>query len=141
MSSILTDTKKMLGIAALDTSFDADIIMHINTVFMVLTQLGVGPDDGFEISDDTTKWTDYVTGKMLNPVKSYMYAKVRMIFDPPTSGAVTEALNHTIAELEFRLNVEVENMKYDEEQSEDDPDDDTASQEDIDNIIDSLFGD
>lgn len=134
MSSILTDTKKMLGIAAQDTSFDADIIMHINTVFMVLAQLGVGPDDGFEISDSTTGWDEYVQGKMLNPVKSYMYAKVRMIFDPPTSGAVTEALNHTIDELEFRLNVEVENMKYDKEQSDD-------VQDDSYDIIGSLFGD
>lgn len=108
MASILTDVKKMLGIPAEHTQFDPDIIMHVNTVFTILCQLGVGPEDGFAIEDDTAVWADFVTDKRLNDVKSYMYLKVRMIFDPPTSGIVMQAQKDVISELEWRMNVQVD---------------------------------
>lgn len=119
MSSILNDTKKLLGIPAEHTAFDPDIIMHINTVFNVLYQIGAGPKDSFMITDDTAQWEEYETDVNLNLLKSYMYAKVRMMFDPP-AGAVKEALENTITELEFRINVYVDpGDTFDEEEDDD----------------------
>lgn len=107
--SILTSIKKMLGIAEDYKHFDADIIMHINTVFMVLMQLGVGPETGFSISDDTAVWGDFLNSpKQLEAVKSYIYLRVKMLFDPPTSGTVIQSTENLISELSFRLNVEVD---------------------------------
>lgn len=108
--SILNSTKKLLGLDASYDAFDADILIHINSVFSVLTQLGVGPAEGFSIADDTAVWSDFITDSdpRLNMVKSYMYAKVRSLFDPPSSGTVAQALNDSIKELEFRLNVQVD---------------------------------
>lgn len=109
MDSILTSVKKMLGIAEEYEHFDPDIIMHINSVFMILTQLGVGPSNGFSIHDKNTTWIDFIKNtKNIEAVKSYMYMKVRMMFDPPASSSVAEAMNRSISELEWRLNVEVE---------------------------------
>lgn len=108
MDSILTSVKKMLGIPAEHKQFDPDIIFHINTVFTILNQLGVGPEAGFSISDESAVWTDFVSDTRLESIKSYMYAKVRMIFDPPTSTPVSEALNNVIKELEWRINVTVD---------------------------------
>lgn len=109
MDSILTSIKKLLGISEEDTSFDQDIIMHINTVFAILAQLGVGPSGGFMIEDDSAIWDDFVTNdSRLNSIKSYIYMKVRMMFDPPTSGIVAEAVNKNISELEWRLNATVD---------------------------------
>lgn len=110
MESILTSVKKMLGIAEDYEHFDTDIIIHINSVFSVLCQLGVGPEGGYQITDKSQNWSDFIPDgdPRLNMVKSYMYAKVRMIFDPPSSGSVSEAMNNTIKELEFRLNVQVD---------------------------------
>ena len=106
--SILNSTKKILGLDASYDTFDVDIITHINSVFSVLTQLGVGPREGFAISDETAVWTDFLHDNVrLNIVKSYMYAKVRIMFDPPTSATVMQALNDTIKEFEFRANIEV----------------------------------
>lgn len=113
--SILLSTKKMLGIPAEHTQFDPDIIMHINSVFDILNQLGVGPEEGFAIEDDTAVWTDYTTDAGLNQVRSYMFAKVRMIFDPPTSGIVMGSLEKVISEMEWRLNVEVDPKEEDDE--------------------------
>lgn len=109
MDSILTSVKKMLGIVEEYEHFDSDIIMHINTVFMVLTQLGVGPSEGFRIEDEYSVWTDFIPANQnLEAVKSYMGLKVRLLFDPPVSSAVTEAINRSISELEWRLNVMVD---------------------------------
>lgn len=109
MDSILTSIKKMLGIAEDYTQFDADLIMHINSVFLNLTQLGVGPASGFTIEDETTEWTDFINNNaQLQAVKSYMYLKVKLLFDPPLSSAVIESTNRMIAELEWRLNVAAE---------------------------------
>lgn len=111
MESILTSIKKMLGIDEEYTHFDADIIMHINSVLMTLTQLGVGPSEGFAIEDDTSTWIDFIpqiTTAQLHAVKSYIYMKVKLMFDPPLSSSVIESMNRQIAELEWRLNVAVD---------------------------------
>ena len=110
--SILYSVKKQLG--GLDpkehSPFDADIIMQINSVFGVLQQLGVGPEDGFSISDETTTWQDYIgDDKVLNMVKTYMYAKVKLGFDIATTpSSVITALENIVHEYEFRLNVHVD---------------------------------
>ena len=108
-SSILTSIKKLLGIAEEDTSFDQDIIMHINTVFAILSQLGVGPANGFSIEDDSAIWGDYLgNATNLELVKSYIYMKVRSMFDPPTSSILADAMNKNISELEWRINTTVD---------------------------------
>lgn len=104
--SILTSTKKILGIADDYTVFDLDIILHINSVFSTLTQLGVGPTAGFMISDKTTEWVDFLGDDLeLNAVKTYIYLRVRMLFDPPATSYAVEAMKEQIKELEWRLNV------------------------------------
>ena len=109
MESILTSIKKLLGIEEEYTQFDNDIIMHINSVFLNLTQLGVGPAEGFLIEDDTTTWEDFIgDSNQLQAVKSYMYLKVKLLVDPPLSSSVIESMNRMIAELEWRLNVAVD---------------------------------
>lgn len=110
MESILDSIKKMLGLTSEYTQFDTDIIMHINSVFMILTQLGVGPSEGFAIEDNTTTWTEFVPDiKKVSGIKSYMYAKVRVVFDPPTSSVVMDSLTRIITEYEWRLNVASQN--------------------------------
>ena len=107
--SILTSIKKLLGITEEYEHFDQDIIIHINSVFMILNQLGVGPLNGFSITDKTAVWSDFISeGTNLESVKSYIYLKVRLLFDPPTTSAVMESMNRMISELEFRLNVSAE---------------------------------
>lgn len=114
MESILTSVKKMLGIAKDYTHFDDDIIMHINSVFMVLTQLGVGPEEGFAITDGSSTWDEFIPeGSNMESVKTYIYQKVRLIFDPPASSAVMEAMNRSISEFEWRLNVAAESRQSD----------------------------
>jgi hypothetical protein len=106
LESILTSIKKMLGIMERYTIFDADIIMHINSVFATLTQLGVGPSEGFSIEDDDSTWSDFIPeGSKLESVKSYMYLKVRMLFDPPLTSSVLESMNRMASEYEWRLQV------------------------------------
>lgn len=108
-TSILTSIKKMLGVAEDYTEFDEDIITHINSVFLNLTQLGVGPEEGFMIEDDTAVWEDFIDDSIqLQAVKTYMYLKVKLLFDPPLSSSVTESFTRMIAELEWRLNVAVD---------------------------------
>lgn len=113
MDSILTSIKKLLGIAEEYDHFDPDIIMHINSVFMTLTQLGVGPAEGFSIEDETSVWGDFVGNSitLIEAVKSYTYLKVKLLFDPPLSSAVIESYNRQIGEFEWRINVAVENGK------------------------------
>ena len=109
MDSILTSVKKLLGIAEDYEQFDTDIIIHINSALAILTQLGVGPVEGFVIENKNALWTDFVYGtNTLEPIKSYVYLKVRMMFDPPTSSSVMEAMNRAISELEWRINVTVD---------------------------------
>ena len=118
MESILNSIKKLLGIAEDYDHFDSDIIMHINSVFATLTQLGVGPEDGFSIDDESAKWEDFLPEeRMLHSVKSYMFMKVKLMFDPPLSSAVIEYTKEQIKELEWRLQVAVDsaNTKSEEE--------------------------
>ena len=108
-NSILTSVKKLLGIAEDYDEFDTDIIIHINSVFVTLQQLGVGPDEGFSISDNSTTWSDYLSdNKLLNNVISYMGLKVKMLFDPPTNSSILSSYERTIQELEWRINVMVD---------------------------------
>lgn len=107
--SILTSIKKLLGITEEYEHFDVDIIIHINSVFMILKQLGVGPPDGFFISDKTSVWSDFVDNSSdIESVKSYVYLKVKLLFDPPLSSAAMEAMKQLISELEWRLNLAAE---------------------------------
>lgn len=109
MSSILNDTKKTLGIDSTYTAFDTDIIMHINSVFSTLNSIGLGPAEGFEITDDTADWADFLAGDArLNSVKTYLYLRVRLYFDPPATSFVIAALEKQIQEIEWRLNVQRE---------------------------------
>lgn len=104
--SILDTVKKYLGIATEYDVFDSDLIMHINTAFAILTQLGVGPKSGFSISDDTAVWTDFVPADpRFSMIKNYVSMETKMLFDPPQTGPTNEALNREIAKLEWRLNV------------------------------------
>lgn len=107
--SILTSVKKLLGITEDYTEFDIDIIVHINTVFTILNQLGVGPTKCFSISDKSSVWSDFLgDSDDLELVKTYVPLKVRMIFDPPTNGNAMEATKRMIEELEWRLFVTAE---------------------------------
>lgn len=109
MESILISIKKLLGIAADYTNFDADIIMHINSVFMVLNQLGVGPDDCFMIEDDLAVWNDFLLdNKKVEATKTYMYLNVRLLFDPPASSAHIESIKQQITQYEWRLTVQTD---------------------------------
>lgn len=103
MSSILDDVKHMLGLLPNETAFDSDVIIHINSVFGTLTQLGVGPDVGFMITDNTAQWNDFVTDVVLNPVKSYMFLRVKLFFDPPQTHFTIGSMDRQIQELEWRL--------------------------------------
>jgi hypothetical protein len=111
-SSILDSTKKVLGFDPDYSAFDADITMHINAALFTLNDLGVGPDDGFLINDKTETWDQFSSdAKLLTAVKSYVYLKVRMLFDPPATSFAIDAINKQITELEWRMNVRVENQK------------------------------
>lgn len=104
--SILTSTKKILGISEDYTVFDLDIITHINSAFSTLTQLGVGPAAGFMIDDAEALWTDFIADDFqYNSVKSYVFLKVRQLFDPPSTSYLISAVESQIQELEWRLNV------------------------------------
>jgi hypothetical protein len=111
--SILKSTKKILGLADDYTPFDLDVITHINAAFSILDQLGVGPVGGFSIVDDTSVWADYPTPpNQLHLVKTYIYLKVRSLFDPPSTSFLITATNDQIKEYEWRLNVFREEVDY-----------------------------
>lgn len=106
--SILTSIKKLLGIPEQYEQFDQDIVIHINSVFFILNQLGVGPEEGFSIADKTAVWSDFLgDAKNLESVKSYVYLKTRLLFDPPTSSAAIESLNRLTGEMEWRINEQI----------------------------------
>lgn len=107
--SILNDIKKLLGIASDYTQFDTDLILHINSVFMVLNQLGIGPAEGFRITSDEETWDQYISNDdNLDAIKTYMHLKVKVVFDPPLNASVMESHKQMISELEWRLNVQHE---------------------------------
>ena len=117
MDSILTSIKKLLGIAEDYEHFDQDLIIHINSVLSVLTQLGVGPSEGFSIEDENATWNDFIPeDKRLSSIRSYVYMKVKLLFDPPLSSSVMESMNRMISEFEWRLNVAVEPTQSNKEE-------------------------
>lgn len=108
-TSILDSIKKLLGISSEVTEFDTDILIHINSVFSILTQLGVGPSSGFSIEDSSAEWSDFIgDDARLSDVKSFVYLKTRLLFDPPASSAAMDAMNRMASELEWRINVSVD---------------------------------
>lgn len=111
--SILNSVKKILGLGEDYTSFDEDVILNINSTFSTLNQLGVGPEDGFAISDDTATWVDFLgDDARLNHVKTYVWLRVRLLFDPPSTSYSLESMKHQVQELEWRLNVQREEMTW-----------------------------
>lgn len=108
-SSILTSIKKTLGLDEDYTAFDQDIIMHINSTFFTMNQLGVGPKQGFSISDKTKTWSEFLSGSLnFEAVKTYVYIKVRLIFDRPETSYAITSLEEMAKEYEWRLNVTAE---------------------------------
>ena len=104
LDSILTSIKKLLGIEEDYEHFDVDVILHINTVFSTLNQLGIGPLEGFSIEDKTATWDMFLEdNKTLNMVKSYMYQRVRLMFDPPQNSFLVQSLEKQILEFEWRI--------------------------------------
>jgi len=121
--SILVSIKKLLGIDAEYKHFDSDLIMHINSVFSILTQLGVGPSSGFSITGDSETWSEFIDKETqkFSLVKSYMHLKVKLLFDPPLGTAVIQSIDRQISEFEWRLSVVA------------DPEDDNRGEEEIQN--------
>lgn len=117
MESILTSIKKMLGIEAEYTHFDPDIIMYINSAFFELNRIGVGPEEGFMIEDDTSTWLDFIPEQAkYESVKEYIYIKVKLVFDPPTSSAAVTSLEKIADKLEWLL---CETAEYNKTESTD----------------------
>lgn len=102
-SSIMNDVKHALGLMPEDDSFDVVIINGINTHIANLTQLGVGPSTGFEITGPQETWDQFIETPLLNGVKSYLYLRVRLLFDPPGTGFTQDSFDRQISELEFRI--------------------------------------
>lgn len=111
MESILNTIKKMLDVDVGCTHFDENIINHINTALMVLTQIGVGPEKGFSIRDSNAKWSDFLTDmSKLEGVKTYIYLRVKPLFDPTSSSAISGAMKNVADELEWRMNINAEEV-------------------------------
>ena len=107
--NILNSIKKLLGIPEDYTAFDQDIMIHINSVFMILYELGVGPSNGYSLKDGTEKWGDFISDdENLEGIKTYVYMKVKTIFDPPLNSAVLASMKELISEFEWRINNEAE---------------------------------
>lgn len=111
--SILDSTKKILGIEPDYTAFDQDITMHINSVFATLNQLGIGPNNGFAIEDADSEWEDFLgDDPRLNSVKTYIYLRVRLLFDPPSTSFLLNSMKEQLQEIEWRLNVHREGESW-----------------------------
>lgn len=115
--SVLLSIKKLVGLDRAYTAFDDDLIIHINSVFTILNQLGVGPKQSFFITGEEDTWSDFFQDTVKQPelVKSYIYLKVRLLFDPPSTGVLHEAMERQISEFEWRLNVECDTQIQNEE--------------------------
>ena len=111
-NSILNSIKKLLGLTEEQTDFDMDIVIHINTTLTILNELGVGPEEGFLIEDSSATWDEYITDRRkFDKIKTYVYLKVRLYFDPPQNASLKEAMEKQAAELEWRLNASAENQE------------------------------
>lgn len=117
--SIFLSVKKVLNVGVDNTDFDADILLHLNSVLAILQQLGIGPEDGLFIEDANTAWEDLLgeNSSVLNMVRSYVTSKVRLLFDPPVSSAVQQSLERICSEFEWRANVAAENKQLKEAES------------------------
>lgn len=114
--SILSSIKDTASVSPEDDAFDQEIILHINATFMTLRQLGVGPSTPFFITDSSATWSDFTDDPAILPIiKSYVTLKVRMLFDPPTSSSLAEAIKSQIAEYEWRLGIECDTYKVEED--------------------------
>jgi hypothetical protein len=112
-TSILDSVKKILGLDPSYTAFDTDVVLHINTVFNVLNGLGIGPVNSFMIEDNTATWDAFLgADPNLNAVKTYVYLRVKLLFDPPQTSFVIESMNKQIEELEWRLSVKREGESW-----------------------------
>ena len=110
--SILMTIRKLVCGDPYADHFDTDLLVHINACFSILNQLGVGPESGFVVTDETQSWSSYVAdNRILNMVKTYVTLKVKKIFDPPLTSSVLEAMDKEISQLEWRLNVAVDPVK------------------------------
>lgn len=111
--SILKSIEHLLGIQEDDRSFDYDILVAINSILSVLTQIGVGPSSGFAITGTNETWTDFLpeNDPRMSTVKSYVHMRVKMLFDPPLTASISEAMNSSIKEFEWRLNIEAETQE------------------------------
>lgn len=105
MSSILEDVKHMLGLLPEDTAFDLDVIIKVNTAISDLTQLGVGPVQGYQITGPENQWNEFADDPRMNAVKSYIFLKAKLMFDPPQSGFATQAIERQLTEMQYRINV------------------------------------
>lgn len=107
MDSILNSIKKLIGMDPEYTQYDTDLIVYINSMFAILKQVGVGPENGFSISDDSATWDEYLPDydKNFEFVKTYIQQRVKLVFDPPLTSSVLDAMKETIKELEWRLNI------------------------------------
>lgn len=112
--SILRTVKKVLNLDPDYTAFDADVIMHINMALMVLRQVGIGPPNGFVVTDETQTWTEFLGSSVsrLDATKSFVYLKVRLVFDPPEAGYAISAMERQIDELLWRLNTSEEEVRH-----------------------------
>lgn len=108
MTSILNDVKHTLGLLPDQNAFDSDLVIFINSVLATLTQLGVGPVEGYQITGDGEEWDDVIDDVRLNSVKTYVFLRVKLIFDPPASGFATASMERQIEELTYRINVVVD---------------------------------
>ena len=109
--SILDTTKLLLGVEPDDDSFDVELITHINSIFFVLRQLGLGPINGFEIKDKNDLWSTFIGAELILGVKSYMGMRVKLLFDTPATGPLTTALENQVAQMEWRLNMQMEEVE------------------------------
>lgn len=110
--SILETVKNLIGVASECADFDTNIMVHINSAIMTLRQIGIGPKNGFSVRDSSSTWTDYIDDiNLYESVKDYIYLKVKIVFDPPTSSYVLEAMKEQIKELEWRLQTEKEEIE------------------------------
>lgn len=114
MESILTSVKKLLGLAEEDTSFDVDCVIHINSAFSTLNQLGIGPSQGFRIQDKTAIWSEFIDDPRFEDVKTYTHLFVRQFFDPPQNSFAVTALEKQLTELAWRINVKREEEQWTE---------------------------
>ena len=113
VDSILSSTKNALGLPIDETAFDDVIVMHINSTFADLNQMGVGPEESFLIEDDLATWQDFFAGERNTAsVKTYVYLAVRLLFDPPTTSYALSAMQAQIDKLGWRLNVQGEAVRH-----------------------------